>query len=887
VKRAFWRTPVQEEVDAELAFHLEMTTRELMERGMTKSQARGEAERRFGDVNSVNADCRRFGDQRDRRAERAEYWGELRQDCTFTLRQLAKSRGFSTVAILTLALGIGATAAVFSALDAVVLRPLPFGYSERIVEVLPTRRGEIAGASAPEFIAHRNSHVFEHVAGAVLGSGITLKFGDVPEVMTVGRVSSEFFDVFNVKPTLGRMFNRLEDAPGGSRVTLMSHRLWATRYNEDPNVLGRPIELDGIPHTLIGVMPASFDFQPEDLWVPLALTPQQTASYSELFLTIFARLNPVMSAELAQKASTSTERVLAERIPDRTSPVTEWGTNVRPYVEELAGGFGSRLVILLGAVGFVLLIACSNVANLLLARGTSRAKELAIRVALGAGRGRLIRQLLTESLVLAIGGAVLGLGVAYAMVRVIVAVSPQGVPRLEQAGIDWRVLTFTLALGVVSCLLFGLLPALRSVGPRLQTTLREGGRQSRGSGRDPLRSVLVATEVALAITLLIGSGLLIRSAWMMQHVDPGFDPRGVLTARIMLPAARYADAAAITRTYETIREHAAGIPGVSSAAVISIVPMSGSQAASSVLAEGHDEDAVRPQANLRLVGPGYFATMASRFVAGRDVTRDDNASAPLVVIVNKALAEKLWPGVAPRAVIGKRLDALRGKKSGHLMEVVGVVADVHEESLEQTAKPAFYVPIEQTPENLWPLIQRSLVVVIRSANPSIDADALVRPLRRAVAQVDPSLPLADSRSMISLLKGSLEAARMNTILLSMLGGIALLLAVVGIYGVVSYFVTQRTHEIGVRIALGATPSLIWKFVVRRGLTPIVAGLVVGLFLSSITMNVLRGQLYGVGVHDPLTQIAVGVLLGVVGLLATYIPARRAMRVPPVVALQEG
>jgi predicted permease len=469
---------------------------------------------------------------------------------------------------------------------------------------------------------------------------------------------------------------------------------------------------------------------------------------------------------------------------------------------------------------------------------------------------------------------------------VILAVSPENVPRLEQARIDWRVLTFTLLLGVVSCTLFGLLPALRAAGPRLQGALREGGRQSGGS-RDRLRGVLVVAEVALAITLLVASGLLLRSAWLMQHVDPGFEPRGVLTARLLLPAVRYPDPGSITRTYNTLRDQVAQIPGVQFASLVSVVPLSGSAAMTSVVAEGHAKDATAPQANLRLASSGYFATMGMRVTAGRDLSRQDNASSPLVVVVNEALVERLWPTLSIREVLGKRIDALGGRSSSHLMEIVGVVANMHDDGLEQPAKPEIFVPFEQTPEKLWPLIQRSLVMVARIASPTADPEMLIKPMRRAVATVDPSLPLADSRTMASLLRGSLQTARMNTLLLSLLGGIALALAMVGIYGVVSHFVTQRTHEIGVRVALGATPALIWKFVVRRGLTPIVVGLAVGLLLSSVTTRMLRGQLYGVGAHDPFTLVAVGVLLLVVGLLATYVPARRAMRVPPVVALNDA
>ena len=885
----FGRTPVGEEVNAELAFHLEMTMRELMEQGMSRSQARAEAERRFGNLESVNAECRRYGTERDRRAQRAEYRSELRQDIAFGIRQLTKARAFSAVAIITLALGIGATAAVFSALDAVVLRRLPFDHPERITELLPRRHGEGSSPSAPEFFALRDSRAFERVAGTVLGVGITMKLRDAPEMIGGGRVSSDYFAVFGATPLYGRTFTADEEVVGAPHVALISHRLWVSHFAGDPTAVGRAVTLDGLPHTIIGIMPASFDVTrgTEDIWVPLVIPPELATKYSDHFLRVFARLRPGQSLEQASSAATAAERATIEHLPERTSPVADWDVAVLPFLSRFIGGYQSLLFVLLGAVGFVLLIACTNVANLLLARGTARARELAIRSALGAGRGRLIRQLLTESLVLAFVGAILGLGIAFVLLRMIVAVAPQGVPRLETASIDIRVLSFTLALALASCVVFGLFPAFRAARPQLQSTLREGGRGTVG-GRDRLRGVLVAAEVALAIALLVGSGLLIRSAIATQRVDPGFDPQGVLTARLILPAARYSDGAAISGAYERIRDEAARIPGVQSAAVASVVPLSGSTMVASFGAEEQESSDHPPQANMRLVSGGYFATMGIRMLAGRDVTPRDDAGAPLVVVVNEALVRKLWPNIGVQNAVGRRINALgstRGSK--HLMEIVGVVGNVHDAALDSVPIPEFYAPMQQTPESLWPLLQRSLVVVVRAANSAVDASTLEKPLARAVSTVDASLPIAQAASMTQLLKGSLETARVSTVLLSTLGGIALLLAMVGIYGVVSYFVSQRTHEIGVRMALGATPQRVWQLIVGRGLMPIAVGLAVGFALSFATTKVLEGRLYGVTTHDPLTLGAVAGLLVLVGLAATYVPARRAMRVAPIVALNEG
>jgi predicted permease len=536
-------------------------------------------------------------------------------------------------------------------------------------------------------------------------------------------------------------------------------------------------------------------------------------------------------------------------------------------------------------VSFVLLIACGNVANLLLARGSARTKELAIRAALGAGRGRIVRQLLTESLVLSLAGALAGLLIAVLLLRVIQGVSPDSIPRLEQARVDWRVLTFTFAIAVASAIIAGLVPALRAARPQLQQTLREGGRGS--VTRDRLRPVLVGAEVALAITLLVGSGLLIRSAWLMQHVDPGFDPRGVLTARLILPEAHYSTPQAVLRAYTNIRDEAARIPGVQSAALTSVVPLSGSSMQSSVQAEGRPLTDQSPQANVRFTSSGYFSAMRIPILAGRDIAATDKADAPLVVVVNQALARMLWPTIDPRDALGRRLVAIPSGKGIDTREVVGVVGDLHDAALNKAPAPEFYIPYDQTPALMWPLIQRSLVVLVRGPSSKAAAEALIRPLGRAVAQVDPSLPLTEAKSMNEMLRGSLATARMNTVLLSLLGAIALVLAMVGIYGVVSYFVNQHVHEIGIRMALGATPALIWRLVMRRGLSPIVAGLGVGIALSLLTTGVLRQQLFGVSAHDPLTIAGVGSLLLIIAVIAMYVPARRAMRVAPIVALNEN
>jgi putative ABC transport system permease protein len=888
MKRVPWRRSVRDEVEAELAFHLEMTTRELMESGMTRERARAEAERRFGDTLRASEDCQRLGEERDRRVRRSEYLDELRQDVSFAVRQIAGAPGFSAVAIATLALGIGATAAVFGALDAVVLRPLPFPHAERVVAVSPVVRnaGPIP-ALDPEFLALRSSGVFENVAGVILGFGISIKLGEVPEVVAGERVSGNYFELFGLRPEVGRAFGASEDVPEAPKVAVISDRLWTERFKRDRGIIGRATEIDGLPQTIIGVMPPAFDARGSaDVLLPLALPAAMANDYSQRFLVVFARLKPGQSIAQAEAAATSVDRRVIREAPGTTAPPSSYTVQIVRVRDQMIAGSAGLLYMLLGAVGFVLLIGCTNVANLLLARATSRSREFAVRAALGAGRARLMRQLLTESLVLAAAGAVAGLAIGTVSLRLIVRVAPSRIPRIEQTSLDWRVLLFTLGLGFSSCLVFGLLPALRAAGPRVFAGLRDGGRFGATVSHDRLRGSLVSIEVALAITLLIASGLLLRSAWIVQHVEPGFDPHGVFTARVTLPAARYVSTRDVTRAFARIRDDASAIPGVRSAALTTTPPLGGVAIGSAVSTTHTEPPQDSPQANARIVSRGYFATMGIALRAGRDFTPTDDENAPKVVVINEALARVLWPGLSATRIIGQRLNGLSTDTEQNMMEVVGIAADVRDEQVTTPAKPAFYLPVAQAPAMMWPLLQRSLVVALKSATPAADADALARPFNRVIADFDPSLPVADPHTLTRALETSQATAHATTLLLSALGGIALLLSMVGIYGVVAYFVGQRTQEIGVRIALGATDARIWRFVARRGLTPVVVGLAIGVALSIATTRQLGGLLYGVRGWDPLTLISATAVLAIVAVTATLVPARRAMRVAPASALNQ-
>ena len=884
--RRLWRTSVDREVESELAFHLEMTTRELMDRGMTREAARAEAERRFGDKTAIDAECRRYGSERDRRERRAEYLGELAQDVSFALRQLLKAKGFTVVAVITLALGIGATATMFSVLDAVILRRLPFRDADRIVTIHPTIDGRDNFVSPPELLGFRDVRAFEFVAAHRPNGGVAIQLGDVPEMVDAETVTADYFAVLGVRPALGRTFTAAEDAAGGPNVAMLSHRFWVGHFNGDPAVIDRVVQIDGKPHTIVGVMPSSFDYvkSSPNIWLPLALGAEDVTRFGAHYLAALGRLRPGTTVQQARAASEASERAVASRMSTRARPLSSYGADVRRLSDDLVRNYRALLFILLGAVGLVLLIACGNVANLLLARGTTRAREFAIRAALGAGRGRLVRQLLAESLTLALVGAIAGLGVAVALLRTLRLVSPDNIPRLEQAAIDWRVLAFTLAIGVTSSILFGLAPALRAVRPHLHQTLREGGRGS-SAARDTIRPLLVGAQVALTLVLLVGAALLIRSAWLIQHVDPGFEPRGILTARVLLPGERYPSGESIVRAFKAMREEATRIPGVESVALCSVVPLSGSRTVSSISAEDRPRGEQEVDANLRMVSDGYLRTMRIPLIAGRDVARTDGAETTPVVVVNLALVRTLWPGIDPRDAIGRHIRAVPTRRTDlENWEVVGVAGDLHDAALTERPVPEMYAPFAQTTDTFWPYLGRSLVIVLRQPTLDASSERLTRQLQRAITRVDASLPLADAKSMEEYLAGTLATARMNTLLLSTLGGIALVLAIVGIYGVVSYFVSQRTQEIGIRVALGSSPLAIWRLVVERGMRPVVVGIGVGVALSLVTSTLLRSQLFGVAARDPVTILAVGVMLVVVAVVAMYVPARRAMRVSPIVAL---
>jgi putative ABC transport system permease protein len=877
----FWKRSVQDEVDSELAFHVEMRTRELVTRGWEPGAARAAAVARFGDLGVVNAECRDIANNRERDMRRTEYVSELRSDVRFALRQLARARGFAIVAVCTLALGVGATTAIFSAVEAVSLRPFPYANADRLVFGFTHWPFGDGGVSAGDFDSWQRQTTTLDDLSAFQFFGMTVSTGSSPERVVGAAASASAGALYGVKPRLGRWFTASEEQPGHD-VVVLSEGYWRRAMAADTTVVGRTLVLNGAPNTIIGVMPAQFDpsGSQEQLWVPLQLTAAQRADHDDRMFTVVARRRPGVSIAAAQHEMDAISKRLAATFPQTNAVATGL---IRDFSTTIVGDYRTQLFVLLGAVGCVLLIACGNVANLLLARGSARGKEIAVRSAIGAGRGRIVRQLLTESLMLSLLATVLGVALAWVGIRVLVGAAPDGIPRLAEARIDGGVLAFALFISLISSLVFGLVPALRAVRPNLQLALREGGRFAVASARDRVRTILIVAEVAVAVTLLAGAGLLIRSAVYLDRVDPGFTPRGVLAARIaMAPVSDSASAALRSHEFERILNEARARPGVDAAALTSSVPFAAAgNTSNGLLPEGRTNDqANRIDSRIRVVTPGYFAAMGIRLLRGHDFAAADVRGADRVMIISEALAKRAWPNENP---IGKRVRCCEGTPTDlRWKTVVGVARDVRSGGPASDIYPEFYVPLEQMPLEAWSWINSSLSVVARATTGN--AASLAPVVRSAVLSVDPTLPVFRVTTLDVALRQTLAESRFHLLLLAALGAIGLLLAAAGIYSVISYFVALRGPEIGVRIALGATPGDVVRMLTWQGLRPVLVGAAVGVGVATWSGQLLRGSLYGVQPDDPITMLFVTGALVVVAVLAILIPARRALAVDPSAAL---
>jgi predicted permease len=805
------------------------------------------------------------------------------QDIRFGFRTLLRSPATSAVALLTLALGIGANTAIFSVVNGVLLQPLDFKDPDELVRIWessPGRGFPRFSTSPPNFEDWRlQNQVFEGMFASNLGS-YNLTGGDRPESIPGAQVTPEFLSVLGVEPMLGRGILPEEGKPGGARVVVLSHGLWQRRFGSDPNVLSQRIQLDGESYAVIGVMPEGFDFPAKrEIWVPLVwdFAPEMRGAH---FLLTIGRLKDGVTMEQALSEMKTIASRLERQYPESN---TGWTVTTMRLSDVIVEGVRPALLLLLAAVGFVLLIACANVANLLLARLASREREIAVRAALGAGRNRLVRQMLTESLVLFLVGGLLGLLFAALVNRVLLSLYSSGLPRENEVGLDGQVLLFTLALSLLTGLVFGLVPALSATSGRLYSALKEGGRAVAGGARGKLiRNILVLGEVAIALVLLVGAGLLLRSFARLRAVDPGFRPAGVLSAQLVLPEQKYGEPERQVAFTRELLERLRAIPGVKSADTTFPLPLGGNGFVLSFAVEGRPEPRPGevPNANVRLVTPDFFQTMGTRLLQGRVFTPQDGPEAVPVVIVNQTLAEKIWPGENP---IGKRItyDDLDDPEL-KWRQVVGVVADIRHGTLEQDSGSDVYWPQLQSP------VGGELSVLLRTEG---DPLRLAGSLREVVSAIDPDLPINHVRTMEDVVAESLSNSRFQTVLLGIFAGVALLLAAIGVYGVISYSVAQRTHEIGIRMALGARREEVLRLVIRQGMTLVLAGVAVGLVLALLLSwwlsERVASYLYGGQAFDPLILVTVPLVLLAVALLANWLPARRATLVDPLVALRRS
>jgi putative ABC transport system permease protein len=805
------------------------------------------------------------------------------QDLRFGLRMLARRPGFTLVAVIALALGIGANTAIFSVVNSILLRPLPYDEPERLVQLNHNYPQISLKASVSAFgysLYREQVKSFEAIA-AVWGVSLNLTDGGEPERLNSSAVTASFFPLLGAKAARGRAFLVEEEQAGRNKVAVLSDALWQRRFGGDSGIVNKTITLNGENYTVVGVMSPGFQFGREfgritDLWVPLTFTPAQLSpnNLNNEFLAVFGRLRSGVTFNQAQAELDN----LAENIRQQYSRGTtreQWNLTIDRLTELVTGDIRPALLVLLGAVALVLLIACANVANLLLARAADRQREIAVRVALGAGRFRVIRQLLTESVLLALVGGLLGLGIAAWGVGLLAKLRDLRIPRIHEIGLDWRVLGFTLGVSVLTGVIFGLVPALQSAKTDLHETLKEGGRAGAGAARGWMRSALVVVEMALALMLLIGAGLLIRSFWRLQQVSPGFEPQHLLSMNVGLPDYKYREPAQKVNFFRQVLPQISALPGVQSVGAVSILPLSGSNSSGSFQIEGRQipQGQSSPHGDRWAATAGYFETMKIPLVRGRFFSERDTAEAPGVAIIDETMARKYWPNEDP---LGKRIGFERDAQNNpRWREIVGLVGHVKHRGLEGESRVQYYIPYEQrtTP---------GMFLVVRTAG---DPAAMANSVRGVIRNIDRDLPVFRVTTLEQLVADSMIQRRFAMTLLGIFAAVALLLAAVGLYGVLAYAVTQRSHEIGIRMALGASGRDVLRLVVRQGMTLALIGVALGVAGSVALTSLIAGLLFGISARDPLTFVVIALALTGVALLACYIPARRATKVDPMIALR--
>ncbi|HKQ53230.1 MAG TPA: ABC transporter permease [Pyrinomonadaceae bacterium] len=803
------------------------------------------------------------------------------QDLRYGTRTLLKRPGFTFVAVLTLALGIGANTAIFSIVNTVMLRPLPYQSPEQLVRVGGANYGkgrQLTSFSPQDFYDWRDQNtVFEALAACDKWS-LNLTGDGEPERIEAYAVSAGFFNILRAQPQLGRTFLPREDTLGNEYVAVLSNRLWQRRFNSDPGIVGRQVTLSGEKFTVIGVMPSTFKFPPlaraglvePELWVPFAPELSDWPRSSRSVDGAIARLKAGVTLDQAETELKAIAGRLEQQYPETNSSQS---VSVVSLHESIVGSTRTSLLVFLVAVGFVLLIACANVANLLLARAATRRKEIAIRTALGAGRSRIIRQLLTESVLLSLAGGALGLLLSLWATDFLVNLASDAIRYVGEVQMDARVLAFTLLASLLTGIIFGLMPALQVSNPDLNETLKEGGRGSgQGAGRQRVRSLLIISEVALSLVLLVGAGLLVKSFLRLQEVSPGFSPENLLTMYVSLPGTKYPEDEQHVTFFNRVLEGVRALPGVESASVVSVLPISENYDRFGIEIESRPPVPLgeAPEADRYRISPDYFRTMNIPLQAGRAFSERDRADAPPVVIINETMARRYWPD---GSAVGKRL---KGVAAGYpWLEVVGVVGDVKQYGLDTANTLQMYLPQAQSPT------QHMTLVVRTGGNPN----SYFTTVREKVWEVDKEQPVYNIRTMEQLLSTSVAQRRFNMLLLAIFAGVALVLAAVGLYGVMSYAVTQRTHEIGIRMALGARAGDVLKMVIGQGMLLALIGVGVGLAVALAVTRVMATLLYGVSTTDPAVFVGIPLLLSAVAFAACYIPARRATKVDPMVALR--
>lgn len=879
------RPSVDREVEEEFDHHQDMIVRDLTAEGWSEEDARAEAVRRLGDVRRWKAESREWGDRRDAGASRRLRWDELTQDLRFALRQLRRAPSFAAIAVLTLGIAIGANTAVFSVVNGVLLRPLPFPEPDEL-SILWTRYLPPSGfdidkfmLSGPEVLdIQEESRTLESMGFFTTGSRTLTGDGETPERIRVAQYSASMLPTLGVRPALGRWFNEEEDVPDGPAVTILSHTLWANRFGADPQIVGRSVMMNGTPTEVVGVMPEEFDF-PSDAraWLPLGLTRENQGGRGAHYLVSVGRLADGMTQDdLDAELSVFADRWAQEY--EHNVAHYAWSQDLHTEVVAQAP---ERLRLLMAAVALVLLVACANVSNLLLTRAERRQTEVAIRRTLGAARGRITRQLATESVVLAAISAAVGVGLALVGLEALIRMDPTALPRLDEVRLDGNVLAFVVFVTGITTLLFGVIPAYFA-GRRASGTLASSSARALGGRpRTALRRLLVAGEVAVSLVVVILAGLVVKSYGALSSTDPGMDPSSLITFTVSLPEADYPDGSTLSEEYERMLDLLRAAPGVESVTASTNLPFSGTGQWDFTL----DDRAPRQEGDLAWnagishVAGDYFRTLGIPVLAGRTFGPQDDRDGAPVAVVSETMASRYWPG---ESVIGKRFGYEGIADTIPWITIVGLVPDPVTGGLDQEPYPHVYVPQAQGGVSTY-VTPRTMQVAVRT---SVDPESTVPALRSVLADFDPDVPLYAVSTMDDIVAASFAGPRVTTTLLGIFAVIALILAAVGVYGVISYAVAGRTREIGVRVALGAERGEITRLVLGEGARPVLVGIAVGLGLAWLSTSLVEAMLYGVEPTDPATFVTLPLLLLVVGVIASVVPALRATRIAPTEALRE-